>query len=188
MPSPAGHVVAGLAIHLASAPRPRELRRAAIVCFCSLAPDLDLALRFLDGRNHHQRESHSVGAALLACLAVWLLERGRPGRTATALVAAGAWLAHVALDLLGNDTHPPVGVMALWPLTTAFVDLPRYLFLDIGRTLDVVTLRHNAVAVAWEMVVLGPWLWWAWSRRARGDGSGLGEQGGRGAAGHVALR
>ena len=76
-----------------------------------------------------------------------------------------AWLSHVGLDYLSSDTNPPIGLMALWPLSAGYYKFPWPLFLDIGRTLEWATLRNNLVAAAWEAAVLGPALWLAWRLR-----------------------
>lgn len=170
MPSPVAHGLAGLTVHvlLAREDRERFLRtRAAVVVAAALAPDLDLLLRFVDGRNHHQAESHSIGAALVASLvAAALLRAGRWARPLRLAAGVGlAWLSHIGLDYLSNDTNPPIGLMALWPLSSAYYKLPRPLFLDVGRTLEWATLRNNLVAAAWEAAVLGPLLWVAWRLR-----------------------
>jgi len=131
----------------------------------SVAPDLDLLLRFVDGRNHHQGASHSVGAALIAGAAVMLLARamGWARPPALGLVAAGAWGSHLLLDYLSVDTHPPIGIPLLWPFARGYFHFPWPIFLDIGRTLDWHTVRHDAVALAWETALVLPILlasWW----------------------------
>jgi membrane-bound metal-dependent hydrolase YbcI (DUF457 family) len=172
MPSPLGHAAAGLTIQALIA-RGRgdllDVRRIAIVMGAALAPDLDLLFRFVDGRNHHQAETHSVGCAVAAAAAVWLLARWRgwPAAGSLALLAGAAWTSHVALDYFGRDTHPPIGLMALWPLSTDHFKFPWPLFLDIGRTLSWEGMRHNAVAVAWEMALLLPPLLLCWRHRLR---------------------
>ena len=171
MPSPLGHSLAALTVH-AVASRNRgelfDLRRIAVATGAGLAPDLDLLVRFIDGRNHHQAESHSVGSALLAGLAVWGLGRlcawPRPG--ALGLLAFGGWVSHVVLDYLGRDTHPPIGIMALWPLSQGYYKFPWPLFMDIGRTLTWDAVVHNTLAVAWEMALLGPVVLLLWRQRA----------------------
>lgn len=170
MPSPVAHGLAGLTVHVLLAREDAErLRwpRAAVVVAAALAPDLDLLLRFVDGRNHHQAESHSIGAALVATLvAAALLRAG--GWALPMRLAAGvglAWLSHIGLDYLNNDTNPPIGLMALWPLSSEYYKFAWPLFLDIGRTLEWATLRNNLVAAAWEAAVLGPLLWAAWRLR-----------------------
>jgi membrane-bound metal-dependent hydrolase YbcI (DUF457 family) len=127
----------------------------------------------VDGRNHHQGASHSVGAALIAAVAAAGLARlmGWARPIAIGLAVAGGWLSHVVLDLFGNDTHPPIGLMALWPFDRGYFKSPWIVFMDIGRTLDWATVRHDAIAVSWELVALAPLLaavWWLARRRALG--------------------
>ena len=69
------------------------------------------------------------------------------------------------LDLLNLDTHPPIGLMALWPLTHGYYKVPWPIFMDIGRTLDWKTVRHDALALAWEVVLLCPLLVVIWRGR-----------------------
>jgi membrane-bound metal-dependent hydrolase YbcI (DUF457 family) len=168
MPSPVGHALAGLTIHLLTA-RDRASARDGVRALCvvgaAVAPDLDLVLRFVDGQNHHQGASHSLGAALLAGVVVSLVTmawRGRvhSGRAKDAwilgLLAASGWTSHVFLDYLGRDTHPPIGLLALWPVSASYYKFPWPLFFDVGRTLEWTTVVHNVVAVAWELVLLLP--------------------------------
>jgi membrane-bound metal-dependent hydrolase YbcI (DUF457 family) len=133
----------------------------------ALVPDIDLLFRFVDGRNHHNNETHSIGFAVMAalvaaCLARWL----DPGHGLRLGLATGAaWLTHVVLDYLNRDTHPPIGILALWPFSPAHYKFPWPIFLDIGRTLEWSTVRNNAIAALWEMVILLPILWTAWRVR-----------------------
>jgi inner membrane protein len=177
MPSPVGHAIAGLTVHvLTSGSRAERIdwRRAAIVAGAALAPDLDLAFRFVDGRNHHGNETHSLGAALLAAiLALGLAAFWRVRRPQVMALSIGlAWSTHVLLDYLNVDTHPPIGILALWPLSLAYFKFPFPIFLDVGRTLDLGTIRHNALAATWESVVLLPVLVWAWRFRIDREGGG----------------
>jgi inner membrane protein len=172
MPSPLGHALAGLTVHVLAARGRDELfeaRRAAVIVAAALAPDLDLLLRFVDGRNHHNQHTHSLGAAVLAFAAGAIVLRhlrfARP--TALALCAAVGWASHIVLDYLNRDTNPPIGIMALWPLTDGYYKFPWPLFLDIGRTLEWATVGHNLVAAAWEACLLVPILWAAFHYRSR---------------------
>jgi inner membrane protein len=171
MPSPIGHALAGLTVHVLSArdgSERRSLPRALLMAGAAAAPDLDLLFRFVDGRNHHQAETHSIGAAALAATFVWAAARlaGWPRSAALGLCAGCAWLTHLVLDYLGLDTHPPIGIMALWPFQPGYFKAPWIIFLDIGRTLEWATVRHDALAVAWEIVLLGPLLLASWRLRA----------------------
>ena len=105
MPSPIGHALAGLTVHAVTARNPAERRdpgRAMVLALAAVAPDLDLLLRFVDGANHHQQHSHSVGCAVLAALAVALVARVLNDTVPVALgVAAGAaWEALVLSPIL----------------------------------------------------------------------------------------
>ena len=51
----------------------RDRWRLGVTVGAALAPDLDLTFRFVDGRNHHDYELHSIGFALLAAALRWLL-------------------------------------------------------------------------------------------------------------------
>jgi hypothetical protein len=174
MPSPIGHALAGLTVHVLSARDGAErwsLRRAILMTGAATAADLDLLFRFVDGRNHHQAESHSIGAAALAAAVVWAATRlsGWPRSAALGLWAGCAWLTHLALDYLSLDTHPPIGILALWPFQPGYFKAPWTIFLDIGRTLEWATVRHDALAVAWEIVLLGPLLLASWRLRAQAE-------------------
>jgi membrane-bound metal-dependent hydrolase YbcI (DUF457 family) len=172
MPSPVGHGLAGLTVHVLVSRDHIELRdpwRLAVTVGAALAPDVDLLFRVLDGRNHHNHETHSIGLALAAALVVGLFARARGwARPFSLAVASGsAWLSHVLLDYLNVDTSVPIGIMALWPFDSGFHKFPWPIFLDIGRKLDWATLQHDAVAAAWEAAVLGPLLLGAWWLRHR---------------------
>jgi inner membrane protein len=173
MPSPVGHALAGLTVHVLAARNRTDLhdpRRAAVAVAAALAPDVDLLFFLVDGRNHHNYETHSVGFACGAAIVAFGAARAwRWARPVNLGVAAGfAWLSHVLLDYLNVDTTPPIGIMALWPVTSSFYKFPWPLFLDIGRTLVWATVRHDALAAAWEVAVLSPLLlgvWWLRQRR-----------------------
>jgi len=167
MPSPVGHGIAGLIVHVLLAGDEGELhdlRRAGVAVGAALAPDLDLLFRFVDGRNHHDFETHSIGFVVLAALvaggASAAMGWGRP--LAFGACAGWGWLSHLVLDYLNVDTSVPIGIMALWPLSRSFYKCPWPLFLDIGRTLNWATVRHDALAAAWEAAVLLPLLYGAW--------------------------
>ena len=160
MPSPVGHALGGLIAHAAGADR-RDLQdwpRIVLVAVAACAPDLDLLLGFATFGQRHRAESHSLGAALASgILVAWLARTRRCVRSSWlgALVALG-WASHVLLDLIGSDSQPPLGLMALWPWSNAYFKAPLVLFLDIGRTLRASTVWQNAVAAAWEIVLLLP--------------------------------
>ena len=95
----------------------------------------------------------------------WLRRHRRP--LALALTVGLAWCSHLLLDYLNVDTNPPIGLLALWPFSHAYFKAPVPIFMDIGRTLDWTTVRHDAAALAWECAVLVPLLLVTWHYRRR---------------------
>ncbi len=110
-------------------------------------PDIDFAW------GGHNRETHSLGAAVLAGLVVFAWKRN--ARLAAAVTLS--WASHVLFDWLGSDDTPPLGVMALWPLNSNFYFADAFVFEAISRRywLDNF-IPHNAWAVIKEILILGP--------------------------------
>ncbi len=163
MPSPIGHALGGLIIGGALAPS------ALVWCaVAGVAPDVD----FLWGG--HNRETHSLGAALIAGLAVWAWQRN----PRLAIAVTLSWASHVLFDWLGSDDTPPLGVMALWPLDSNFYFANAFVFEAISRRywLDNF-IPHNTWAVIREILILGPLaavliaLRWRGRRRSRRPGT-----------------
>ena len=123
-----------------------------------MAPDLDFAW------GRHNMETHSLTAAILAGLAVFAWKRN--ARLAVAVTLA--WVSHVLFDWLGSDTTPPLGVMALWPFSSAYYFSNAFFFEAISRRywLDNF-ISHNLWAVAKEVMLLGPILAGVWFLRKR---------------------
>jgi membrane-bound metal-dependent hydrolase YbcI (DUF457 family) len=172
LPSPLAHGLAGLTVHVLVSRDGRELRdpwRIGVTVGAALLPDADLLFRLVDGVNHHNDQFHSLGFAVLAATAGALVFRllGWARPLALALAVGLGWGSHVLLDYLNVDTNPPIGLMALWPLASGYYKSAIPLFLDIGRTLEWSTVRHDAVAGAWELLVLVPVLLASWRFKAR---------------------
>ena len=185
MPSPAGHLIAGVAVAWAAeafAPlHPRVLDAGRppaaapivtpLVLACAalaLAPDLDLLLA------SHRTYTHSIAAAALAAVAGGAMARALrlPG-LATGLTCGLAVASHIALDWLGHDTSTPRGLMALWPVSSAYYYSGLDLFADISRRYwkPEEFLLKNAVSVAREVAILAPALagaYWLHQRRREG--------------------
>jgi membrane-bound metal-dependent hydrolase YbcI (DUF457 family) len=130
------------------------------------APDLDLLAGL------HSMYTHSVGAAALVAAIAFIVRRPRSARWA---LACGAALAsHILLDWLGSDTTPPIGIMALWPFSTAFYQSPFWIFPAVSRRFGEWSfLTQNLRAVVKELVILLPitaGIAWVRSRDARGMG------------------
>ena len=137
-----------------------EIATAALVlAAAALAPDLDLLV------GDHRGISHSVGAALVAGAVAWIVSR----RASWGLAVALAWASHIALDWLSNDTRPPLGVMALWPMTSDYFKASIEIFPPVSRRWgDKRFWSHNLWAAFVELLLMGSLtLLVVWLLRAR---------------------
>ncbi len=163
MPSPVGHALGGAIVGLLISPRGTAGTLGTLgtlFVVAAVLPDAD----FLWGR--HSMETHSLGAAVLAGLAVLAWTRGRNPRLA--LAVALAWSSHILFDWLGSDDTPPIGVMALWPLTSQFYFAEAFVFEAILRRYWLPNfVSHNAWAIIKEILILGPVVAILWIRRFR---------------------
>jgi membrane-bound metal-dependent hydrolase YbcI (DUF457 family) len=153
VPSPVGHALGGLIVGEVLAPS------ALLICaVAGVLPDIDFAW------GGHNRETHSLGAAVIAGLVVFAWKRS----PRLAIAVTLSWASHVLFDWLGSDDTPPLGVMALWPLDSNFYFADAFVFEAISRRywLDNF-VTHNAWAVAKEILILGPVASVAWWLRRR---------------------
>ncbi len=174
MPSPVGHALAGLAVGVfaagprllvrsldpPAARRPLDTALLAMLPFAALGtlPDVDLLF------GVHSMYTHSIGAVL----AVLVVARVVTGGWRWAVAAALAYATHILLDWLGHDTTPPIGIMALWPVSSDYYQSDLHLFLPISRRYWVQGfLAHNLTAVAREILCIGPLAWLAYWRLTR---------------------
>ena len=153
VPSPVGHALGGLIVGELLAPS------ALILCaVAGVAPDVD----FLWGG--HNRQTHSLGAAVIAGVVVLAWKRN----PRLALAVTLSWASHVLFDWLGSDDTPPLGVMTLWPLNSNFYFADAYVFEAISRRYWLDNFfSHNAWAVMKEILILGPVASVAWWLRRR---------------------
>lgn len=174
MPSPIGHALAGYTVYALAGPHPVKEHRVVLVftLLSAVAPDLDFLPGLLQGEvaRFHQGGSHSLGAACLFTLGIWLVLRYCKVAQANylALLFGCAYASHVLLDFFGADSGPPVGVPLFWPLLSGYYTSPLSLFMEIHRHergmasfLMSGFTQHNLLAAAWEITVLAPMAWWA---------------------------
>ena len=172
MPTSVGHALAGLSVSWSSdAIRKRKTRALAIACALAAAsPDLDILF------HQHRRYTHSVGAAGIAGLCVWLILRLKQRRSLqpdsiapryAAITVGAAYGTHVLLDWLGKDSFPPYGLMALWPFSTRFYISGANLFMEISRRYwrPEEFIFGNLAAIGWEIAFIGPIALLAWLTR-----------------------
>jgi hypothetical protein len=68
-----------------------------------------------------------------------------------------AYASHVLFDWMGNDTTPPIGIMALWPFTDAYYQSELYVFDAISRRYWLPNFwTHNLLAVVRELAIVAP--------------------------------
>ena len=187
MPSPIGHSLVGLTVHLATSRQDQSFcwRRMALCVFAANAPDLDFIPGLLAGEpdRFHHGASHSLGFALVFAILISLFLRGMKIDWVRSpfLILLGLYSSHLALDYLSIDTAPPYGLPLLWPAThkyyiAAFPFLP-----DIRRDnstayfLPSLVSGHNLWSVALESFLLAPLLLLVRALRSRpnaGEGRG----------------
>jgi inner membrane protein len=161
MPTPLGHALAGIAAGAASTgSRPLMGNWRDLILFSLLGqlPDLDFIPGIIMGKPdmYHHGISHSLGAALMVGLIVFLIKIKRSGGLRWGLMAFWVVLSHVVLDAINVDTSYPHGVPLLWPFSSEYY-LIYPLFLDVWREPPwLETIIHNLLAMGLEFAVLGP--------------------------------
>jgi inner membrane protein len=166
MPSPIGHAIAGVAAGwlVSGAPRSKQRwREACLFGALGASPDLDLLV------GAHSGPTHGIGAAALVGVIALVIPRlSGPddrsvivrGSAVFALACAAAYGSHILLDWLARDSTPPIGIMALWPLTRAHYESDLHLFMAISRRYHQgwIFIRQNALALLRELLILIPGL------------------------------
>jgi membrane-bound metal-dependent hydrolase YbcI (DUF457 family) len=158
MPSPLGHALGGLAAGWlvgSRSPRSRSWADAASFAAAGVAADLDLLV------GAHSGPTHSVGAAVIVGCFMYVA-RARPR---FALAIGAAYASHILLDWLGSDSAPPIGIMALWPLSREYYESTLHIFFAVSRRYWLPDFwALNLRAVAHEVLVLVPialvLFWW----------------------------
>ena len=125
---------------------------------CAVAgamPDIDFLLPL-----RHRGPSHGLGTAVLAFAASLLVLQLRAGLNDRLRIAAAVGLAyasHTLLDWLGADSSAPRGLMALWPVSSAYYISGVDIFNSVDRRywLPGFWVR-NTMALLRELAILGP--------------------------------
>jgi membrane-bound metal-dependent hydrolase YbcI (DUF457 family) len=169
MPSPVGHSLMGVALYSATAPRGRLLKAGGWLALCvgaSLVPDLDFVIPAMFGRIDvtlwaHRSFTHTVffavGVALLWFAVARLIRpRSKAARLGVALVILACLLAHIALDVLNEDTREPLGVAVLWPVSqkTLYYNIGLLPRIEKYTYADLVSW-HNVTVALTELLIFG---------------------------------
>jgi membrane-bound metal-dependent hydrolase YbcI (DUF457 family) len=170
VPSPIGHVVAGIAAGWLVKGRPTSGVRAtpagvptaakrelALFAVLGALPDIDLVF------GAHSGPTHSIGAAILVGFVAWVVGPRRVGLPAGGpivfgVACAAAYGSHVLLDWLSTDASPPIGVMALWPFGRNHYESDLHVFMAISRRYyhGWPFVHQNLLAILRELAILVP--------------------------------
>jgi len=170
MPSPIGHLLAGVSVAFVADQR-RDLssrwRYTAMACaLLAAAPDLDLLYP-----GGHRMMTHSLFAVGLVFLVGAAATRLWAGRVDWRLTVACtlAYSSHLLADYYGVDVSPRAGIQLLWPWSSEWFISDWYLFRGTERhnPLSAFAITVNLLALAQELLVIGPVVLLAWLRRRR---------------------
>jgi hypothetical protein len=165
-----GHALAGLAsgwlIRGNRIDEPDGRREAALFAGLGALADLDLLF------GMHSGPTRGVGAALLAAAFAWSpwIPATARARLTLAVACILAYASHTLLDWLGSDTSPPIGIMALWPLSREYYESSLHVFVAVSRRIwqPETFWMQNLTALMRELLILvPPLLLIGWFRRVR---------------------
>jgi len=135
--------------------RRQDWRLLAVCALAGALADVDFLLPM-----RHRGPSHGLGAAAMALaltLAVLSVGSVRAGRWRTAVAVGLAYASHTLLDWLGADSSTPQGLMALWPVSSAYYISGLDVFNAVDRRYWMAGFwARNTVAVIREMAIVGP--------------------------------
>ena len=117
-------------------------------------PDVDYVPGILSGdlNAYHHFYTHTPGWCALVAVGVWGAMRFFRGARAPAF----GWilallLSHLVADYMTEDTRPPIGIMALWPLNDQFYISPVTIFRHWKKSQFAELLQwHNFVSASGE--------------------------------------
>jgi membrane-bound metal-dependent hydrolase YbcI (DUF457 family) len=154
MPSPIAHAIAGVtAGWIIDRPVHGNNRRILLYAAMGMAADLDLLV------GAHSGSTHGLGAAVIVGMATWIVlrMRGVSGGARTACASAIAYGSHTLLDWLGTDSSPPIGIMALWPVSREYYESSWHVFMAISRRYWLPEFwTFNFSALVRELLILVP--------------------------------
>ncbi len=165
MPSPVGHLLAGVAVAWTFDPR-ADRRLIATAAALAALPDIDLVLPL-----PHRTVTHSLVAVVAVTSIAAVMTRQVTRRPAWRVAAIGgiAYATHLLLDWLAADQSVPYGLQMLWPFSDRFFISGWQLFRLTERREIFTTpmIVRNVIAVAQELAILGPIVLALWLIRVK---------------------
>jgi len=165
-------------VHVTRPQAPRDHPYLAYLLAAVLAclPDMDIAFSLvLTGTPTalHSGGTHSLFFAVAMGIAVWAIDRVRPGRQAWGLLSFSVVFSHVVIDLLTGPKIGPYGsfgVPFFWPFDDGRYTTPFTIFQGVQHGgLAVWFNARNMLTMFVEGVLFIPvallLVWWAESRR-----------------------
>lgn len=179
MPTPIGHVLAGLALH-SCANKDFSINNwqfGLVSLFAVVSPDLDFIPGYFVGNpnKYHHQFTHSFAFAFIVgfCLALLMSKQNRM-RLKLGIYFFILICSHLGLDFVTLDRSAPYGEMLLWPFTTSYYISPFVIFSDVkrasssGEFLPSLFNGHNLRTVFYELIILAPiWLVGLWIGRRK---------------------
>jgi membrane-bound metal-dependent hydrolase YbcI (DUF457 family) len=121
-------------------------RGALLLGALGAAADLDLLI------GAHRTYTHSLGAVVVIVLTAMALTPASERRVLTGLACGAAYASHILLDWLGSDASPPIGIMALWPLSSQYYESSFHWFLSTERRYWLPQFWPVNLAALWHEV------------------------------------
>jgi membrane-bound metal-dependent hydrolase YbcI (DUF457 family) len=125
------HTAAGYLAY--EAVRPADEHRGGLLAAAVVlanGPDIDFLPGLLIGQPgaFHRGFTHTLGAAVLVGMTIWLVSRlmGRRARSTwrVSCWATAVYASHLLVDFVTMDSHPPYGARFLWPLSDSYYLAP----------------------------------------------------------------
>lgn len=134
-------------------------------------PDLDVIPGIISGApaQYHQGITHSLGVALVVSgIIAGLYKRGGKSFSAIFMLCFVAYSSHLAIDLIGPDGRPPIGIPLFWPISDAPFISPRTILMGVRHASSTATPTaewvmallspRNFLAIGFEVLVVTPFL------------------------------
>ncbi|KAA3612253.1 MAG: metal-dependent hydrolase [Calditrichaeota bacterium] len=153
MPLPIAHGMAGLSLYIwGEEIKFFENRGLTLLFFAFIAclPDADFLPGWFQGNPnlYHTLWSHTLGAAILVAGLLAAFFARRYGQFKQYFIIFFLlYYSHIILDFFNDDTRPPLGVMAIWPLSSTFYLSPWPLFDSVHKSSDSNTFIASVLSL-----------------------------------------